>query len=195
SSANALEFFQTGATGSATPLRIVSGASTGLGSCAGPSCDQLAVAFSPSTSRLYVGVSNGTGTPHVSVFTQSASGDVAPLQTIQGPTTGLSGRVITGIASGPCTGDIYVMVKGAQFSSASQIYVYDHLAQGDVAPKRTFTDASNAFADAEGIAITVGPPLPPAVPASSPAGATLVALSLAGLGLTVNARRRRRVSD
>lgn len=143
----AIQTFTGGPTGSASPLRTITGAHTGLAG------DHLSVTFSPLTGRIYAAVSAGSIT-HISVFPRTANGDITPIRTIQGPDTGLAGKVITGIADSQVDGSIYVMVKPAQFSGPAQIEVFDRLANGDAKPLRTFTDPSTTFTDAAGIAIT-----------------------------------------
>jgi hypothetical protein len=61
---------------------------------------------------------------------------------------------MTGIADSQHTGDIYVLVKSAQFQGPAQVEAFARLAAGNVAPLRSFTDAASGLADAEGIAIT-----------------------------------------
>jgi hypothetical protein len=82
-----------------------------------------------------------------------ANGDARPLRTISGNRTGLTGNVITGIAVGPVTGDIYVMVKAAQFSGPGAVEVFGRFSNGNVPALRSFTDSSSKFQDAEGIAV------------------------------------------
>jgi hypothetical protein len=147
---NAVETFAGGPSGSATPLRVLSGSATGLGTCSSP-CDHVAVGYSGG--NLYAAVSGGAAESHVSVFSSSASGNSVPLRTIAGSATGLDGKVITGIAASPATGELYVMVKAAEFEASGQIEVFAPGASGNVAPLRTFTDAARAFTDAMGIAI------------------------------------------
>lgn len=147
---NSIEVFAGGAGGSATPVRVISGPDTGLGACASP-CDELSIFFSPFTGRIYAAVSAGAAT-HISVFAAGASGDALPVRTIEGPATGLAGNVITGITDSQTDGTIYAMVKTSQFG-AGRVNAYARLAQGNVAPLTSFTDASSAFADAAGIAV------------------------------------------
>jgi hypothetical protein len=149
---NAIEIFSGGASGGATPVRVISGPNTGLGACTATRCDQLAITFSPFTGRIYAAVSAGTQT-RISVFAGNASGNAAPIRTILGAATGLSGRVITGITGSQVDGTIYAMVKTSQFGTG-QINAYGRLATGNAAPLRTFTDATSGFADAAAIAIT-----------------------------------------
>ena len=150
---NAIEVYAGGTSTHNTPIRKIAGLKTALGSCPGATCDHIVVTFSPFTRRFYVGVSAGANT-HVSVFSESANGDVAPIRTIQGDETGLSNKVITGIADSQRTGDIYVMAKDAQFFAVGRISVFARLANGDVSPLRSFVDAKTGFSDAAGIAIT-----------------------------------------
>ena len=153
SSGNAIEVYQGGASGSAGPIRTISGPNTGLGSCAGfGNCDHVSVTYSAFTGRIYAAVSTASGT-HISVFAGNASGNVAPIRTIAGSRTGLTGEVITGIADSQVTGDIYVMVKAAQFSGPAAVEVFGRLSNGNVSPLRSFTDSSSNFQDAEGIAV------------------------------------------
>ena len=105
---NAIEVFEGGASASSTPVRVITGPATGLGACADTVCNTMAVAFSPLSGHLCVGVSAGQQT-HVCVFAGDAAGDVAPLRTIEGPATGLAGTVITGIAESQRTGELYVL--------------------------------------------------------------------------------------
>jgi len=153
---NALEVFAGGAAGPATPLRVIAGPHTGLGSCAGyGACDQVSLTYSPLTGRIYAAVTQAEQT-HISVFAGDASGDAAPLRTIAGPATSLAGKVITGIADSQLDGTIYAMVKSAEFDSPGVVTSFDRLAAGNAAPRRTFTDATTGFRNAGGIALTTG---------------------------------------
>ena len=155
--ANSIAVFNAGPTGSNTPVRVITGPHTGLGSCAGfGNCDHVSITYSPFTGRIYAAVS-GLGPTHISVFAGNAGGDATPVRTIAGPATGLSGQVVTGIADSQVDGSIYAMVKSTQFGGSGAIKVFDRLASGNVAPLRSFTDATTGFADAQGIAITSGP--------------------------------------
>jgi hypothetical protein len=165
---NAVEVFKGGASGSNTPIRTLSGTATDLGTCTGfDMCDHLAVATSPSTGDLYVAVTVSSGA-RIEEFAPSFNGDVAPARTIMGTQTGLVGEVVTGLAVSPKSRDIYAMVKSSQFSGRGSVEVFSPHANGNVAPRRTFTDTTNGFADAQGIAVvspkaSIGSP-PPAHP-------------------------------
>jgi hypothetical protein len=148
--ANALEVFEGGPTGARGPIRVVSGSKTHLGKC-GSICDNVTVAFSGHDGQIYVGVTQ-RATAHISAFAASATGNVAPLRTIQGPHTYLSGQILTGLTVDPRTGEIYIMMKERQ-THHGWVQVYAAGANGDAAPLRAFTDVAG-FYDAEGIAIS-----------------------------------------
>jgi hypothetical protein len=149
---NAVEVFQGGPVGVSAPVRVISGSQTRLGTCSGfGSCDQMSIDYAALTGRIYVAVSAGSKT-RILEFAGDADGDVAPMRIIHGASTRLAGKVVTGIAVSPSTGEIYVMVKHDQFGPG-EIEVFARGANGDVAPERTFTDATSSFADAQGIAI------------------------------------------
>jgi hypothetical protein len=150
---NAIEVYRGGASGSPVPVRTISGPRTGLGSCTGfGACDQLSIAYSALTGRIYVATSTPAGA-RISVFAGRASGNVRPVRTIAGSRTGLIGKVITGIADSQRTGEIYVLVKSAQFSAPGSVEVFGRLANGNARPLRAFTDSASRFKDAEGIAV------------------------------------------
>jgi hypothetical protein len=151
---NAIETFAGGPAGGNTPSSVIAGPRTGLGSCSS-TCDNVSVTYAALTHRLYVAVSDGSLT-HISVFRPEVNGDVPPLCTIEGARTGLSGEVVTGIAVSPTTGDVYAMVKPAEFSGPARMEVFAKDATGDAAPRRTFTDRTDKFATAMGIAIRGG---------------------------------------
>jgi hypothetical protein len=153
---NAIVGFTGGPNGSSTPVRAISGPHTGLGTACVETCDQVAMAYSRYTGRLYVAVSNGKLPSHISVFDGNANGDARPLRTIEGPATGLAGKVITGIADSQVTGDIYAMVKSAEFSGTGRVEVFGRLAHGNAPPLRTFTDRTTRFRNGLGIALHAG---------------------------------------
>ncbi|MBV8464260.1 MAG: hypothetical protein JO368_13265 [Acidimicrobiales bacterium] len=157
SHANAVEVFAGGAGGSGTPVRFVTGPSTGLGTCTGfDTCDHLSLAVSPKTGDLFVAVS-ASGGARIEQFAPDANGDAAPLRTITGSKTGLEGQVVTGLSVGPRRGDLYAMVKPGPFTGTGHVEVFAPNADGDAAPVRTFTDGSTGFDDALGIG-AVSPP-------------------------------------
>jgi hypothetical protein len=116
------------------------------------------LAYSPRSGRIYAGVS-GCGPPsapsHVSVFPDSANGDVAPARTIEGAATGLHQyQEIEGIAVSPADGGIFVMSTRCVPSGIGpgRVSVFARLAMGNVRLERSFTDATTHFTDVQGIA-------------------------------------------
>jgi hypothetical protein len=151
SGGNAVEVYQGGPTGSADPLRTISGPKTGLGTCTGFStCTDVSI--TTAGNLIYALVSSAAGV-HLSVFPLDGSGDVAPLRTIQGSQTGFPDRVGTGLAVSRANGLVYVLVKKAQFSGPGEIEVFAAGASGNTAPIRTFTDAHTHLVDGESIAL------------------------------------------
>jgi hypothetical protein len=155
---NIIQVFAGGPHGSDTALRTIAGPATGLGSCNAPfsACDQLAIAFSARTNEIYVGVTAGRHT-HIGVFAVNARGNVRPLQTIEGPATGLAGTSITGIISSQCDGTIYAVVHKDPMGNGfgpGRIDAFGRTARGNVRPLRVFTDRFSHFNDAQGLTIT-----------------------------------------
>jgi hypothetical protein len=152
---NAIAAFTGGANGSASPVRVISGPDTGL-DCA-TSC-KMSITFSPLTGRIYAAISDGAAT-RICVFAGNAAGDARPVRIIEGPATGLPGMFITGIADSQVDGTIYAMAQTSGFAGSGgtgRINAYGRLANGNVAPLRSFTDSGSLFANAEGIAIARG---------------------------------------
>jgi hypothetical protein len=152
---NGIEVYAGGAHGSGTPVRVISGPATGLGSCGSvPVCDQLVIAFSPFTGEIYAAVTDGAHT-RISVFAGNATGNVKPLRTIEGLATGLAGTSITGITSSQCDGTIYATVHTSSSGfGPGRINGYAQSARGNAHPLRVFTDRHSSFMDAQGLTIT-----------------------------------------
>ena len=149
---NAVEVFTGGPHGGATPVRVISGTRTGLGSC-GSVCD-LVIAFSPRTGRIYVAVSDGSRS-RIIEFAGRAAGNVRPVATIEGSATRLAGTAVTGITVSQCGGTIYAMAHAANMDfTPARVDAYARLARGDARPVRSFTDHRSRFTDAEGLTIT-----------------------------------------
>ena len=82
----------------------------------------------------------------VNVFVRTASGDVVPLRSIQGPSTGLSNPA--GIAVDEVHGELFVTN-----SNIGAITVYPLAADGDVAPLRTLQGAATGLTNPNGIVV------------------------------------------
>jgi hypothetical protein len=80
--ANAVTIYAAGANGNAAPVATIAGANTTLVKPGGIVLD--------GTGTIYVGNDAGNGNDAIVVFAAGANGNVAPLRTIRGATTGLS---------------------------------------------------------------------------------------------------------
>ena len=116
--------YQRTANGNATPLRTISGGSTGLqyANC---------IVIDSQRNEIYVGNKDS-----ISVFSRTANGDIAPLRTIAGSSTGF--KWIDGIAIDIARNELYV-------ASGESISVFPRTANGNVAPLRTIAGSSTGL--------------------------------------------------
>jgi hypothetical protein len=98
----------------------------------------LSVASLPAAavSELYVG---NSALNSVSVYSRTATGDVAPVRTLSGALTGLS--YVQAVAVDVVNGELFVASGGGP-----KITVYDLTSLGNIAPKRTIAGASTGLA-------------------------------------------------
>jgi sugar lactone lactonase YvrE len=139
-SSQTVEVFAGGANGNATPVRTIAGSNTGLTQPYGITLD--------ASGKLYV-VNNGSqfgGTDSVTVYAAGASGNVAPLQTISGSNTGMTGGAVFDAVDS--SGHIYVAS-----THANAVTVYAAGATGNVAPIAKITGASSTLSTPTGIAV------------------------------------------
>lgn len=133
---DSVTIYAPGSTGNVAPIRKIVGAKTNLHQCTGVALD--------GTGNIYV--ANATlpsGLPGVTVYAKRANGDVAPIRTISGSSTGLTAPNGIALDSG---GNIYV----ANYQSGGgSVTVYAKGAKGNVAPLRTIT-GSHTLLDAPG---------------------------------------------
>ena len=153
---NAILTFAPGASGHAMPIRAIAGPRTTLGAVGGGEGDTMVLAYSALSGRIYAAVSGCTSPTvraHIAVFPAAGTGDIAPVRTIKGTRTllGIHGQ-ISGIAGDQQRGQIYAMVTPCANDSAGSVLVYGRFAAGNVAPLRTFTDATTRFKDVQAIA-------------------------------------------
>lgn len=125
--------FRKGASGDEKPLRVIEGPSTGL-------ADVHGVAVDAKRKLMFIGnwgnSSNhkvaGTGKhlpPSITVYALEASGDAAPIRTIQGPRTQLNW--MGAFSLDPESGDLYVANDVGQ-----SVLVFKNTDNGNVAPTR-----------------------------------------------------------
>jgi hypothetical protein len=114
--------FRGGAQGNEPPLRVIQGLNTRL-------IRPHTANVDPDSGEIIVGDPSARG---VFVFDRLANGDVAPKRIISGPKTQF--REIVGVASD--TRNNAILVASRAPGGPNGIFVFDRLAEGDVAPKR-----------------------------------------------------------
>ena len=132
------------ASGNVAPLRTLQGPATGMNNIAG-------LAVDPANNELIV-VNRGT-TPAgraILVHNRTAAGNTAPLRTIQGPATGLSGPVAVAL---DFTHDELAVTNVD--SPGRGITVYGRTASGNAAPLRTLSGPATGISLDFGVAIDV----------------------------------------
>jgi len=128
--------FDIDADGNVPPLRVISGASTGLGFTAGVAVDPYhdeIWAANPSANALHV-------------FARTASGNVAPLRTIQGGATNIAQP--TGVFVDLDADEVHLTNEA---SSAAGVNVFARTASGNAAPLRSIVGPATTFGFATGI--------------------------------------------
>lgn len=133
---NSVTIYAAGATGNASPIGTISGSYTGLN-------DPQGIALNPVNGDIYVANTGGGASDDgtITVYAPGSYGNVAPIATIAGYSTGLSspeGLVLD------ASGNIYVPNDGNH-----TITVYAAGSNGDVAPTATisgsYTKLSNPY--------------------------------------------------
>jgi len=120
--------------GNWTPLRTISGLSTGLSWPVGPAVDK-------GNNEMFV---INWGNNSVRVFSITTSGNITPIRTIAGASTGLSSPI--GIAIDTTNNEIFVV-------GGTYVRVYPRTGNGNIAPLRTISGASTGLNAAKGIAV------------------------------------------
>jgi 6-phosphogluconolactonase (cycloisomerase 2 family) len=123
-----------GATGNATPLRVITGPNTGLGGATGIALD--------ATGRLYV--ANQLGNT-ITLYPPGATGNASPTATIAGSNTGLNGPadIVLGAA-----GQLY-----AANAFGNSVTVYAPGATGNAAPATMIAGSNTGLNRPQGIAL------------------------------------------
>ena len=143
--------FAAGATGSATPSRIIAGPNTQL------NADNEMWLYN---GILYVAANGPNNTPAAILgFPQNANGDVAPTVVIRGSSTQLSNDTV-GVTGINATGQLYASNGGTSQSSQWSITEYASGANGNVAPINVITGPNTTLPTGFGppMPIAVGPP-------------------------------------
>jgi hypothetical protein len=119
----AILVFRGGAVGNEPPVRVIQGSQTGL-------IRPHTANVDPESGEILAGDPSARG---VLVFDRLANGNVKPKRVISGPKTQF--REIVGVASDSKANVIVVASRGPGVPTG--LFIFDRLAQGDVAPKRT----------------------------------------------------------
>ncbi|MHC4471205.1 MAG: NHL repeat-containing protein [Planctomycetota bacterium] len=133
SGSDSINVYDLTASGNTPPLRQIAGASTGLafsGSGPGQAFNGIFV----DSVNGEIGVVNDAGVPSITIYDIAASGDAAPLRTIQGPATTLN------YPSAICvdTANDEILVSSLP-AAAYAVVVFGRTADGDASPQRTLT--------------------------------------------------------
>ncbi len=138
SSANTLTAYPLNANGNVSPSRTIAGAATGLGYPRRIVID--------GTGNLYVANAPGAAQPHsITVYAPTANGNVAPIRTIMGANTGLTG--VNGLALDNTTTNLYAANCGACFDSTGSdgILIWPAAANGNIAPSSSIAGGNTAL--------------------------------------------------
>ena len=135
STTSSIVVFSRTATGNVAPLRTIAGSATGLNY-------SHMLMLDPSSNEIFVVNAADAASPpaaaSVTVYDRTANGNVAPLRTLSGSSTGLS--IPIGFALDR-TNDEIVVTNAGPFS----VTVYGRTASGDTAPLRTLVGASTGL--------------------------------------------------
>jgi sugar lactone lactonase YvrE len=159
---NTIDVFAPGANGNVAPERTISGAATGLG---GP--DDVVVGFD---GKLYVSNGFGSGTNSVTVYAPGASGNVAPIQQVQGSNTGFGNPDDLAVDT---SGDFFVSDESSSFGPA--VLEWAAGSNGNVAPTKVISGSATTLSGPEGVAVS-GPPKTVSATLSSQDSASSIAL-------------------
>ncbi|MBV8594458.1 MAG: hypothetical protein JOZ27_09185 [Caulobacteraceae bacterium] len=131
--------FAAGATGNAAPAQTITGSNTGLDLPTGIALD--------AAGRIYVASSHYPDVAgRVTVFASAADGNVSPVQTIEGKSTGLEGSRGIAVSGG------FVYVSNSHHATNS-VTVYPSGTNGNVAPARTIAGSNTGMSSPDLIAV------------------------------------------
>jgi hypothetical protein len=142
--------YSPGASGMATPSRTIAGASTGLNVPGLSGIDALELDNSGSLYvSSYVNI-GGILYPGVSIFSNTANGNVAPTKVIGGNATTINafspGQIAVDSAN-----NIYTV--GGSLAQANSILIFDSNSTGNVSPTSTIAGSNTMLEDVVGIAV------------------------------------------
>jgi len=137
--AGEITIYPSAATGNYSPgANTITGSVTNLDDPAGIAVD--------STNKIFVANEGGaSGIGSVTTYAPGSAGNVAPLQTIAGPATGLMSS--SGVAVNPGNGDIFVTNR------SGSVTVFAPTANGNATPIRTISGTNTQLSGPFGIAV------------------------------------------
>lgn len=145
-SAVLLSFART-ANGNVAPVSSIEGTQTKLGSGAtGPAYDEV------HDEIIVVGIDSPTSTYRILTFAGTASGNAAPLRSIEGPAANLGG--VTNVAYDSGAETIYV-TEGGYNGITPYVLAFPRTASGNTAPTRVIAGGNTTLGYPFGIAVTV----------------------------------------
>jgi len=145
-----------GSSGTATPIAIITGSNTGLGTTEADSIATFGIALNPVNGDIYVGGNSDGIIPVILVYASGSNGNVEPKAAIEGPDTGLGSSASLGVAL-DSSGTIYVanefVVLFGPPETFGTITVYPPGSNGNVTPSATIGGSNAGFSTIYGIAI------------------------------------------
>lgn len=141
-------FFDRATPGASTPTRRIAGALTRLGTWV------AGLAHDPMNAELFVLTSNEDGSASIHVFPEDASGNVAPIRSIEGPATAMEN---VGGLSYYALRDELLVASGA-YNAVPRILGFSRLADGNVAPTRNISGPATGATSPDGWYSVVGIP-------------------------------------
>jgi len=140
--------FDRNASGNTAPASAIEGNLTGLGSSAtAPAYDAV------HDEIIVVSFDNTTSTYRLLSFAGTASGNAAPLRSVEGAATNLAG--VSSVAYDPYHDTIYV-TEGGYNGVPAAVLAFPRTANGNAAPTRTIAGANTMVGSPGGIAATDG---------------------------------------
>jgi hypothetical protein len=147
-SAGEVLFFDRLLAGAAVPTRRIAGPSTRLGTFV------LGLAHDPVAGELFVLAGNADGSASIQVFPESASGDVAPLRSIEGPDTLMVN--VAGLAYYAARDEL--LVASGAYNAVPRLLGFPRLASGNLTPSRNISGPATGVTAGNGWYSVAGVP-------------------------------------
>jgi hypothetical protein len=147
-SAGEVLLFDRTAAGTTPPARRIAGPLTRLGAFV------VGLAHDPVNAELFVLAANADGTASIQVFEDDASGDVAPIRSIEGAATAMAN--VGSLAYYPLRDQL--LVASGAYNDVPRLLAFPRLASGNVAPERTISGPATGVGSPNGWTGVVGVP-------------------------------------